>query len=128
MFPVDIRYALRLECEVKQNGFRTVLLRAMRGVGMKRLNVYRSKSLKFYITNENIKGIYIVYWKVLNRGSEAIRLDKIRGQIEPDRGSKIKKEHSDFRGEHVVDCYAVQDGVVVAKDRIQVPIVDESEA
>ena len=69
-----------------------------------------------------------MYWKVLNRGSEAIRLDKIRGQIEPDSGSKIKKEHSDFRGEHVVDCYAVQDGVVVAKDRIHVPIVDESEA
>jgi hypothetical protein len=55
-----IRYSLRLECEVKQNGFRTVLLRAMRGAGMKRLNVYRSKSLKFYITNENIRGIYHV--------------------------------------------------------------------
>ncbi|MCW2404421.1 hypothetical protein M2336_001050 [Sphingobium sp. B1D7B] len=128
MFPVDIRYSLRLECEVKQNGFRTILLRAMRGVGMKRLNVYRSKSLKFYITNENIKGIYHVYWKVLNRGLEAIRLDKIRGQIEPDSGSKTKNERSDFRGEHVVDCYAVQDGVVVAKDRIHVPIVDESES
>lgn len=128
MFPVDIRYSLRLECEVKQNGYRTVLLRAMRGAGMKRLNVYRSKSLKFYITNENIKGVYHVYWKVLNRGSEAIRLDKIRGQIEKDSGSKTKQEHSQFRGEHVVDCYAVQDGVVVAKDRIHVPIVAESEA
>lgn len=95
---------------------------------MKRLNVYRSKSLKFYITNENIKGVYHVYWKVLNRGSEAIRLDKIRGQIEKDSGSKTKQEHSQFRGEHVVDCYAVQDGVVVAKDRIHVPIVAESEA
>lgn len=128
MFPVDIRYSLRLECEVKQNGFRTIFLRAMRGVGMKRLNVYRSKSLKFYITDDNIKGIYHVYWKVLNRGPEAIRLDKIRGQIEPDSGSKTKHERSDFRGEHVVDCYAVQDGVVVAKDRIHVPIIDESES
>lgn len=128
MFPVDIRYSLRLECEVKQNGFRTILLRAMRGVAMKRLNVYRSKSLKFYIASDNIKGIYHVYWKVLNRGSEAIRLDKIRGQIEADRGSKTKIERSAFRGEHVVDCYAVQDGVVVAKDRIHVPIVDESES
>lgn len=127
MFPVDIRYFLRIECEVKQNGFRTVLLRAMRGVGMKHLNVFRSKSLKFYITANNIKGSYRIYWKVLNRGSEAIRLDKIRGQIVLDNGTKTKKEHSDFRGEHVVDCYAVQDGVVVAKDRIHVPIVDESE-
>ncbi len=127
MFPVDIRYSLRLEYEVKQNGFRTVFLRAMLGVGMKRLNGYRSKSLKFYITNHNIKGIYNLYWKVLNRGPEANRLDKIRGQIEPDSGIKTKKEWSDFRGEHVVDCYAVQDGVVVAKDRIHVPIVNESE-
>lgn len=126
-FPVDIRYLLRIECEVSQQGFRTILLRAGRGLGVKRLNVLRSKSLRFYIAEENIKGIYHVYWKVLNRGSEAIRLNKIRGQIEKDSGSRTKREHSDFRGEHVVDCYAVQDGVVVAKDRIHVPIVNESE-
>lgn len=128
MFPVDIRYWLRLECEVKQSGFRTVFLRAMRSAGMKRLNVYRSKSLRFYIDDDNIKGIYHVYWKVLNRGSEAIRLDQIRGQIVADGGSKTRTERSNFRGEHVVDCYAVQDGVVVAKDRIHVPIVDQTEA
>lgn len=126
-FPVDIRYSMRLECEIKQSGFRTVLLRAMRGVGVKRLNVYKSKQLKFYIFSETIEGIYHVYWKVLNRGSEAIRLNTIRGQIEGDGGNKIKNERSNFRGEHVVDCYAVQNGVVVAKDRIHVPIVDESE-
>jgi hypothetical protein len=126
-FPVDIRYSLRLECEVSQHGFRTILLRAGRGLGMKRLNVFRSKSLRFYIADEDIKGIYHVYWKVLNRGPEAIRLNKIRGQIEKDGGNKTKKERSDFRGEHVVDCYAVQDGVVVAKDRIHVPIVNETE-
>lgn len=127
-FPVDIRYVLRIECEVSQNGFRTILLRAGKGLGMKRLNVFRSKSLRFWIESENIKGIYHVYWKVLNRGTEAVRLNKIRGQIETDSGSKTKRERSDFRGEHVVDCYAVQDGVVVAKDRIHVPIVDASEA
>lgn len=127
MFPVDIRYSLRLECEVKQNGFRTILLRAMRGAGMKRLNVYRSKSLRFFITDQNIPGIFHVYWKVLNRGPEAIRRDNIRGQIVADSGSKTKKETSDFSGEHVVECYAVQDGVVVAKDRIHVPIIDEIE-
>jgi hypothetical protein len=127
LFPVDIRYSLRLECEIKQNGFRTILLRAMRAVGTRRPSVYKSKSLRFYIANENIKGIYHVYWKVLNRGPEAVRRNIIRGQVAPDSGNKMKRETSDFRGEHVVDCYAVQDGVVVAKDRIHVPIVDESE-
>nr|WP_281375439.1 hypothetical protein [Sphingomonas jinjuensis] len=126
-FPVDIRYTLRLECEVSQHGFRTILLRAGRGLGLGRLKVFKSKSLQFWIVDQDIKGIYHVYWKVLNRGPEAIRLDKIRGQIEADSGSKMKKERSDFRGEHIVDCYAVQDGVVVAKDRIHVPIVDQSE-
>lgn len=126
-FPVDIRYSLRLECEVSQHGFRSVLLRAARIAGMKRLNVYRSKSLRFYVADDDIKGIYHVYWKVLNRGSEAIRRNVIRGQIVADTGNRTKRETSDFRGEHVVDCYAVQDGVVVAKDRIHVPIVDESE-
>jgi hypothetical protein len=99
----------------------------MRAVGTRRPSVYKSKSLRFYIANENIKGIYHVYWKVLNRGPEAVRRNIIRGQVAPDSGNKMKRETSDFRGEHVVDCYAVQDGVVVAKDRIHVPIVDESE-
>ncbi|MCJ2084333.1 nucleotidyltransferase [Methylobacterium sp. J-090] len=126
-FPVDIRHSLRLECEVRQHGFRTIFLRAGRVLGMNRLNVFKSKSLRFYIVDQDIKGIYHVYWKVLNRGSEAIRLNKIRGQIEKDSGSRTKQEHSNFRGEHVVDCFAVQNGVVIAKDRIHVPIVDESE-
>ena len=126
-FPTDIRYSMRLECEVTQHGFRSFLLRAGRGVGIRRLPVFRSKSLRFYIANDNIKGIYHVYWKVLNRGPEAIRRNIIRGQIEKDGGSRVKKETSSFRGEHVVDCYAVKNGVIVAKDRIHVPIVDQSE-
>lgn len=126
-FPVDIRYALKLDCEVAQHGFRTILLRASRVVGLGRLNVYKSKSLRFIVTDHNIPGIFHLYWKVLNRGPMAIQKDMVRGQIEADRGSRTKHERSNFRGEHVVDCYAVQRGVVVAKDRIHVPIVDESE-
>lgn len=126
-FPVDIRHSLQLECEVSQQGFRTIFLRAGRGLGLTRLNVFKSRSLRFYIADDNIKGIFHIYWKVLNRGPEAIRLNKIRGQIEKDSGKRTKKERSDFRGEHVVDCFAVQNGVVIAKDRIHVPIVEEGE-
>jgi hypothetical protein len=126
-FPIDIRYNLRIECEVSQHGFRTFMLRTGRSVGLNRLSVFKSKSLKFFVADHNIKGIFHTYWKVLNRGPMAIQKDMIRGEIEADRGSNTKKETSTFRGEHVVDCYAVQNGVVVAKDRIHVPIVDESE-
>ncbi len=127
-FPVDVRYLLRLDCEVKQSGFRTFMLRASRAVGIRRLPVPRSKSLRFYVDEHNIPGVFHLYWKVLNRGRMAIERDMIRGQIEADRGSRVKHETSNFRGEHVVDCYAVKNGVVVAKDRIHVPIMDEGES
>lgn len=65
---------------------------------------------------------YEIYWKVLNRGLEAERRNCVRGQIDLDRGSMEKTEETSFRGDHVVECYCVKDGVVVAKDRIHVPI------
>lgn len=35
---------------------------------------------------------------------------------------KLEKETTDFNGEHIVECFAIQNGVVVAKGRIKVPI------
>jgi hypothetical protein len=58
----------------------------------------------------------------LNRGSEAKRKDCIRGQIIADEGFSKRKESTNFKGEHVVECYAIKDGIVVAKDRVDVPI------
>lgn len=61
-------------------------------------------------------------WKVLNRGPEAERRNSIRGQIVDSTVSGVRDERSDFRGEHLVECYIVKDGIVVARDRIDVPI------
>ncbi|MGY2437798.1 nucleotide-binding domain-containing protein, partial [Escherichia coli] len=33
------------------------------------------------------------------------------------------EESSDFRGEHIVECYLLEHNIVVAKDRIHVPII-----
>ncbi|MEU2767953.1 hypothetical protein ABZ628_14320 [Streptomyces diastaticus] len=33
---------------------------------------------------------------------------------------------TDVGGEHVVECYVVKDGVVVARDRIDVPVSNTS--
>jgi hypothetical protein len=123
LFPVDIRNAIRIECEVSQTGFRSFLMRASRATRLSRF-IQKEKNLRFFINSHNIKGDFKIYWKVLNRGSEAIRRDMVRGQIE--LGTQTKVEHSSFRGEHVVDCYAVQNGVVIAKDRIHVPITEEN--
>ena len=51
---------------------------------------------------------------------EAKKRNMIRGQII--KGSSIQKEKTNFRGDHVVECYIVQNNIVVAKDRIHVPI------
>jgi hypothetical protein len=57
---------------------------------------------------------------------EVERRDKIRGQIVDSSKRGVRIEHSDFKGEHVVECYVVKDGVVVARDRIDVPVSNAS--
>lgn len=118
-FPIDIRGYMKLNCEVKQNGFRKFLLRDLLRNG---LPLRSNKKLHFWIEDISVDPPFDVYWKVLNRGAEAEQRNCIRGQIVPDNGHRVKDESSDFRGDHVVECYCVKDGVVVAKDRIHVPI------
>jgi hypothetical protein len=119
LFPVDIRYPIKIDCEVTQQGFRPARLRAMLS---SRSSLFARKSLRFFVVEQEIPGQFILYWKVLNRGAEAVRKDCIRGQLIRDRGHIEKIETTSFRGDHVVECYAVMDGVVVATDRIHVPI------
>jgi len=39
-----------------------------------------------------------------------------------DEGRGERRETTSFRGDHLVECYAVSRGVVVARDNIHVPI------
>lgn len=116
---IDIRAALKIECDVSQNGFRESPLREML---RRRLPLRVRKNLRFFVTEHNIDGPFELYWKVLNRGPEAIRRDCIRGQIRKDGGTMSISESTDFAGDHIVECYAIKNGVVIAKDRIEVPI------
>jgi hypothetical protein len=118
-FPIDIRNSISLDCEVSQNGFRERFLREMLRL---KLPLKAAKTLKFSVVDHDINGDFTLYWKVLNRGDEARRRDCIRGQIDGDRGGMSRTERTNFRGDHIVECYAVQNGVVVATDRIHVPI------
>tara|TARA_R110001606_G_scaffold399222_1_gene582289 strand:- start:10926 stop:12206 length:1281 start_codon:yes stop_codon:yes gene_type:complete len=118
-YPIDIRFNVKLECEVSQNGFREALLRTMLA---KKLQLQSNKKLKFYISYINVPGEYIIKWKVLNRGVVAEQRDCIRGDIVLDKGFQNKEENTTFNGEHIVECYVIQNNVVVAKDHIKVPI------
>ena len=120
MFPVDIREYLRIDCEIKQNGFRKFFLRDILRL---RIPLKSKKDLLFQVKEISVGAPYQIYWKVLNRGEEAKRRDCIRGQIIRDDGNGCRKEATQFFGDHIVECYCVKNGVVVAKDRIHVPIV-----
>lgn len=118
-FPVDVRFNLSINCTVTQDGFRPQLLTSIlssQGILKPR------KNLKFTIIDTDAPGTFDVRWKVLNRGPEAERRDAIRGQIiSPSRGRE-QREVTTFRGEHLVECYVIKHGVVVARDSIRVPI------
>lgn len=118
-YPLDIRCHLKLECEVSQDGYRVDLLRSMLA---RKLKLSPKKQLNFYVAEIDVPGEFIIKWKVLNRGAEAEQRDCIRGDIVLDKGFRKKQEKTSFIGEHIVECYAIKNGVVVAKDRIHVPI------
>lgn len=118
-FSVDIRRNIKIDCDVLQNGFRET---SLRDLITRRRRLSPKKKLKFHVVSHDISGTLDLYWKVLNRGVEAERRNEIRGQILSDAGHMRREENTRFEGEHIVECYAVQKGVVIAKDRIHVPI------
>lgn len=121
-FIVNIQYDLTIDCEVRQNGFRPFSL-LERLEGMNSYFLKPNKELIFSIKDfdgDEQLGEYKVFWKVLNRGNEAERRDAIRGQII--EGEREHRETTVFQGEHMVECYVVCNNIVVARDRIKVPI------
>lgn len=119
LFPVNITqiYDLKINCKISQDGFRIDFLKDFL---IKKIPLRINKKLIFYIENTNIPEPYEIYWKVTNVGEIAKEKNCIRGQIF--QGKKEKEEHSNFRGEHFVECYIIKSGVCVAFDRIDVPI------
>lgn len=118
-YPVDIQYTLAIDCTVTQKGWRPAALREMLRT---RSLLLANKQLDFAITDCDVPGPYEVRWKVLNRGDEAERRNKIRGQIVKSNSTTGRHERTEFRGDHLVECYVVKEGIVVARDRIDVPI------
>ena len=119
-YPVDIREELHIDCRITADGFRPMSLRNLLSM-CRRIPTVRS--LDFQIISTSVEGPYEVKWKVKNVGPEAVRRDCLRGQIvDSNRGGQKRHETSNFRGPHYVECYIIQNGVVVAKDRIEVPI------
>ncbi|MCC5788469.1 MAG: hypothetical protein JJT75_02460 [Opitutales bacterium] len=123
-YPIDIRFTLKIDCEVRQRGFQMHFLRDMLA---KSIPLLASKNLEFWVKEITVPEPFEIKWKVLNRGEIARKRDCIRGQIWPDGGRRRRTEKTKFRGDHIVECYAIKDGVVVAQDRIHVPIKSDDD-
>ena len=78
----------------------------------------------FKVKENNVPKPFEYKWKVLNRGNIAKTRDMIRGQIIND-DSPERKEKTNFSGGHEVECYVIKNGIVVARDSIDVPIKGE---
>ncbi len=79
-----------------------------------------NQKLVFTVDVDGIMGNYDIYWKVRNLVESEQKYDQIRGAI--NQGKYSIEEHSNFNGNHYVECYIVRDREVIAADRISVPI------
>lgn len=118
-YPVDIKYGLKLDCMIARNGFRETLLSRLLTIGQR---IGRVRSLDFTFETD-VPEPYEVKWKARNVGEEAKRRNCLRGQIiNSNKNFTTRHESADFRGSHYMECYIIKDGVVVARERIDVPI------
>lgn len=117
LFPVELTYRLEIDCMVTQDGFRPRLLRQ---ILEQRGWLAPRKQLDFRIVQNEVPSPYEICWKVLNKGEEAYKRNHMRGQIL--KGGDSCHEVTSFHGRHQVECFVVKDGVVVAWDKIDVPI------
>ena len=82
------------------------------------------RSLDFFIESTTVEKPYEILWKVRNVGDEAKRRNCLRGEIlKPNRADVTRHETSNFRGPHYVECYIIKNKTVIARDRINVPII-----
>ena len=121
MYPVDIRYSLKIDCTVRQNGYQVLSLREFL---LKGFRLKHNKTLDFSIVSTDLENPDKVVWKVRNCGPIAEEQDDIRGQLIFYSG-KNHRENTKFDGPHFVECYLIKNGVVVARDHIDVPINNE---
>jgi hypothetical protein len=70
--------------------------------------------LYFHVSSTTVAPPYEIYWKVNNRGPEAVAVRALRGRIAKDDGglNRTKKQSTAYTGDHYVDVHVVKDGGV----------------
>lgn len=121
---IDIKGSFDIKCTVYQNGFRG------HDIGYylfsKLGTIFKNRKLLFKVTNLKLpvdikKSSLRYYWKVRNYGAEAENKGDLRGQIF--KWESTREEHTKYKSnKHYVECYIVDNGVVIARNRLTVPI------
>lgn len=82
-----------------------------------------SKGLSILFSIEtNIPTPFILKWRVVNKGTEALEANDLRGKIENDGGNYQKLEHTKYKGVHYVEAFALSNTTLLAYDKIFVTI------
>lgn len=118
LYPVYLSCYCKVSCNVCGNGWRPKPI--VEFLSMLQHYIPHNFEIRCTMEYTNCLKPYKVFWKVKNVGPEAERRNQIRGQI-VEKGNTIV-EHSNFYGNHYIECYIVKEGVCVAKERINVPI------
>ena len=118
LYPVSLLYSCKVLCIVSGNGWRPKLLTEFLSV----LQHWLPHNFEIRCTMDytDCPQPYKIFWKVKNVGPEAERRNQIRGQI-VEKGKTIV-EHSNFYGNHYIECYIIKNNMCVAKERINIPI------
>jgi len=118
MFSVNLYHSVSVSCTVSGDGWRPKPIKEFLSL-LKRFLPHNFE-IRCSVSSTSVPYPYDVYWKVKNVGPEAERRNQLRGQI-VNKGNSIV-EHTNFFGNHYIECYIVKNGVCVAKQRIEVPI------
>jgi hypothetical protein len=123
-YPLDLRYDLRVDCEVSEP---EMYNRRQRRAALRSRahSVPPGRKLSFRATT-NTPGPYEIKWKVRNRGFEAKNRNAERGSIFGNADVATHEEPTAFKGPHYVECYVVKDGNCVAAAHVPVNILFNS--
>jgi len=122
LYPVYEQYDVTIDCRVMGKGFSLMPIAEYldRFAKTFRRFIPYNFSVRCSIGRTNCPSYDKVLWKVLNVGSEAKRLDQIRGEIK-DRGKEIT-ENTKFFGPHYIECYLIKNDICVGIGHVDVPI------
>lgn len=118
LYPVNLTHYCSVSCQVSGNGWRPKPLSEF--LQLLRHYLPHNFEIRCTMVYTSCPKPYRVLWKVKNVGPEAARRNQIRGQIH-EKGVSIV-EHSNFYGNHYIECYIIKNGICVAKTRTDIPI------